>query len=157
MRKITKEVLDEYIKESIEAKPITGEPASLADLRGLEAILGVKLPAEVLEIYQIYNGIGQVTRTGGEYWSFHPLHEIVEFITDTRSYFSKTHPDLAKRFFPVFDWNTGDAVGFLMGEDGAWEPGIYEFEHDDYGFDAEQDGSVFLRPCEEECLADFLE
>lgn len=155
MIKVTKEVLDNYTKISIDGMPTVGMAASADDFRELEEALDIIFPSDVLDLYLIYNGIGLISKSGKTYWHFHPLSEMISFINGIRNFFSDTHPELARRFLPIFDWNSGDAVGYLMGEDGKWKSGMYEFEHESYEFKTGQPESEFISRCNGN-MVDFL-
>ena len=155
MRNVTKEVLEKYIQISIDGVPAVGMGAAIDDFRELEEKLGLTFPIDVLDLYLIHNGIGLISKSGKTYWHFHPLGGMIDFINGIRKFFLDTHPDLARRFLPIFDWNSGDAVGYLMGEDGRWKSGMYEFEHENYEFTIDQPESEFISKCSSN-LVNFL-
>lgn len=155
MKKIDKVMVDSYMNNSFSGSLITGSGASIQELLFVENELKIKLPQELLDLYRIYNGFGVETKDG-KFWALHPLSGYVEFILGIRDSFSTTHPKAAERFLPVFDWNDGDAVGYLLNNDGTFKVGLYEFSHDDYEYSSKQPVSEFIARCDES-IGSFLE
>ncbi len=120
--------------------------ASEAELNDLAQAIGFQFPSEFRELYRCHNGVG-VSHTHDPdkiYWSFVPLSEIPELISNARDWFQKTHPDLAARFFPFIDWSSGDYTGYLLAPDRSLLAGLYDFEHEEYQFDESQQSDEFM-------------
>lgn len=122
---------------------ILGNPADAVAVAEWEKFVGRAMPEEFRSFYTTHDGFGAEFDDEVE-WFFLPLAMMPEFATEIRGTFEGTHPDLAKRFVPFADWGTGDACGYLYGESGEREEGIYLFEHESYDYDAEQDWNEFL-------------
>ena len=123
---------------------VTRPGAELADITALESSFGFQLPTEFHELYLTYDGVGVSADSGQIYWMFRSLAQIPKFMEETRDWFQETHPEVARRFFPFIDWSSGDSTGYLLSQSGELLPGLYDFEHEDYEFDASQDESAFL-------------
>ncbi|WAC19570.1 SMI1/KNR4 family protein [Luteolibacter sp. SL250] len=124
---------------------ITGPPAGAADLALLEELFGAALKDEIRGFYEQMDGFGITSDEGRVIWFVVPIAGLADTFEACRSWFRDTHPGLAERFFPFIDWECGDYSGILLHEFGIPLEGIYEFEHEEYGFDEDQDGSDFLR------------
>lgn len=144
MKKISIALIAVFCQNNIDGPLIVRPPVSDEIIEKAELKLAVKLPGEVVDLYKIHNGIGVKSNSGKIYWSFHPLEDLFQFTTSIRDYFSDTHPKEAARFLPIYDWNSGDAVGYLAGPDGKWLDGLYEFSLEDYENDRNQPLSEFL-------------
>lgn len=77
-------------------------------------------------------------------WLFTPISKVLDLVDATRQWFQETHPGPAQRFFPFIDWSNGDATGYLLSPSGALLSALFDFEHEEYTFDASQDESEFL-------------
>ncbi len=124
---------------------VMGEPASAAAIAALEEALGVKMPAEFKDFYGTCNGFGH--RAGEQVrWLFSPLELIPETTSYARGWFRETHPELAAGFVAFIDWDSGDYTGYIFDDKGAVLEGIFDFEHEAYENDEEQDFEEFLSP-----------
>lgn len=126
---------------------VKGASASQTGLANLEETLGFELPMEFRSFYSTIDGFG--TGDPGDpddvLWFFRPCAEIGQFCTDVRLWFQQTHGGYAERFFPFIDWVNGDGIGYLLDESGAPIECLFEFSHEQYRFDLNQDVSEFLR------------
>lgn len=120
--------------------------ASKSAIKTLEKSLKLNLVEEFRSLYEQCNGFGLTCDDEPDriWWFFRPLEQIEEFADGTRSWFAETHPELAARFFPFIDWGNGDGMGYLIGDDDATQPGLYCFEHENYGFDEDDDPEEFI-------------
>lgn len=114
-------------------------------------------PAEFVDLYSKHDGVGLKMQLHEEVlWNFVPTSQIGTFTLSVREWFSETHPEIAKVFFPFFDWGCGDAVGYVLLDQILKDvvdeilPGtLFEFDHENYKFDASQPWIEFLQPsCE---------
>ncbi|MEZ5329678.1 MAG: SMI1/KNR4 family protein [Verrucomicrobiales bacterium] len=125
-------------------KLVTRPSADAADIAKLESTLGFQLPAEFRELYLTYDGFGVSANSNQTYWMFKPLAELPAFIEEIRDWFQETHPESARRYFPIIDWSSGDSSGYFLSLSGDLLPGLYDFEHEDYEFDESQEEDEFL-------------
>jgi hypothetical protein len=125
---------------------ITKAPASQQQLAELASRLGIILPKEIVSLYRTCNGFGvQSPNTPDmDSWFLVPVERVPEFTEQIRSWFRDTHPDVAARFFPFFDWANGDGMGYLFDADGNLQEGLYNFEHEEYERDENQGADEFL-------------
>ena len=123
-----------------------GAAASIDAIIELEQKFGFSFPDEFRSLYTTYNGYGVVfdNEPAATYWTFRPLEDLESFARDFGDSISETHPSVAPRFFPFYDWSTGDSAGYLMDENGQLLPGIYDFHHERYEFDETQDVTDFI-------------
>ena len=120
-------------------------------------------PAEFVDFYGNHDGVGLRMQPQEEViWNFVPSHEIGTFAHSVREWFSETHPEIARAFFPFFDWGCGDAVGYVRVDhllkdvvDEILPGSLFEFDHENYRFDASQPWFEFLQPCYAS-IRDFL-
>lgn len=94
------------------------------------SIFGEPPPEDFQRLYKRCDGIG-VRRGDDVEWHFVPTSRLLEFKEVIEAWYVDTHPYLINCFLPLFDWNTGDASGFVM-ENGKWSKYVYEFSHEDY-------------------------
>jgi|GEM_PF-1345461 len=134
-----------------------GPSTSPSELHGFKERTQFEWPAEFLELYTKHDGVGVKAPPDDEVtWSFVPTNEIAKFGDSIRDWFSATHPEIAKAFFPFLDWGSGDAVGYIRLEDVLKHPvkgigpgTLFEFEHECYEFDSSQHWTDFLQPAYE--------
>lgn len=130
-------------------------PLSRSEIHNFQTSTGYKWTDEFFDLYTHHDGVGIIPPDEEVIWSFVPTHKINSFGDSTRAWFSATHPDIAKCFYPFFDWMSGDALGYLNIE--RFTPGtLFEFEHESYEFDAAQSWEIFLKPAYNS-IQDFLE
>ena len=136
---------------------VLSDPASQSDIATLEKQLGIKLPAELHDVYMRHNGFG--IRSSADpariYWTLAPVSRVPELTGSARDWFQETHPKEASLFYPVIDWHCGDYTGYLVTSDGNALDGLFTFEHESYEFDSEQSPEDFLIPSHES-LSKFL-
>ena len=125
---------------------IFGEAADARTIDDLERKFCFHFPDEFRSLYTTYDGYGVIydTKPGEIYWDFRPIGDLEAFVKQYRDAISGTHPAIATRFYPFFDWSTGDAAGYLLDGDGKLLPGIYDFFHAGYEADETQDFTDFL-------------
>lgn len=104
-------------------------------------------------LYARHDGVGLQQPDNITNWMFVPTAELMAFKQSICGWFQDTHAVLAAKFFPFFDWANGDAIGFLDVE--GVENVLFEFEHESYEFDPDQEVTEFLKPSYES-IADFL-
>lgn len=113
-----------------------------------------KFPKNLIEIYRECDGYG-ISWPGLDVdWNLMPILDLENFANDVRGWFKETHPVVASRFFPFFNWGTGDSIGFLADENGISEK-LYEFSHDSYEFDEAQNWKDFIQ-YEASSIKEFL-
>lgn len=133
---------------------VFGAPLSVSDAAAFREVTAFDWTPEFFELYQQANGIAMAsTSDTAPEWNFLPTTEIARMCDSSRAWFVDTHPQIAKAFFPFFDWRSGDTVGYLNLE--GVPPILFAFEHEQYEFDAKQDWSEFLQPAFE-TLLDFV-
>ena len=124
---------------------VIGEPSSPEDIAALEKTLGVKMPDDFKDFYGTCNGFGH--KDGDEVsWLFSPLDQIPATTSAARKWFYGTHPELAAGFVAFMDWDSGDYTGYVFEEDGTLVEGIFDFDHESYEADEDQDFEEFLSP-----------
>jgi len=124
---------------------IIRDGAATDSIDDLQQTLGIEMPEEFRSLYCQCDGFGLDQTDGGQEWWFcHPITQIPEFVTQTGSWFRKTHPDSASRFFPFIDWSNGDGMGYLLNENNEMLDGLYCFEHENYEFEEDQDSEEFI-------------
>ena len=123
-----------------------GGPASAARMEEVERQFGFAFPDEFRSLYGTYDGYGVVfdNKPAEIFWDFRPLGELVSFANGYRDTMAEAHPSLATRFFPFFDWSTGDSAGYLLDNNSKLLPGLYDFHHAAYEGDPNQNVSEFL-------------
>lgn len=144
MNKITESIIKFYLRDSDSETLVFRPHASDDDIDFIEKRMGVNFPSEMKDLYKIHNGIGMKSKTGEIYWYFHPLHNLYKFTVDIREYFNSTHPNAANSFFPIYDWNSGGALGYMLGSDQKWKKGLFEFDLENYENEPKQPLSEFL-------------
>lgn len=112
--------------------------AADATIHSLTEQTGFPITAEFREFYNQINGFGVAADGQKTSWLLVPVERIEATIARARAGFEETHPELAKRFFPFIDWDSGDYSGYFTAEDGSLLPGLYDFDHETYEFDEEQ-------------------
>ena len=118
--------------------------ASDATILTMAEQTGIPLTDEFREFYSQINGFG-VTADGEKIsWLIVPIERIAATIANARDWFEETHPDLASRYFPFIDWDSGDYTGYLVSERGSLLPDLYDFDHEDYEFDEDQSSAEIL-------------
>jgi len=125
-----------------------------SDIRDIEQSLSVSFPKELSDLYTDFDGFGKSAEGGNTLWFFVPLPQLINFVGEVRDWFEETHSSIAKRFLPVFDWGSGDSVGYLYNNAGEVD-GLYEFNHELYEFDESQDWKEFLIK-DSKNITDFL-
>lgn len=112
-----------------------------------------KWSKEFFSLYELHDGVGIRMDDGSVSWSFVPSGKLIEFKRHVVQWFDDTHPAVANAFFPFFDWGNGDVMGYVnvKGVEGI----LFEFSHEEYNSDADQDHDEFLKPAFE-TIADLL-
>lgn len=125
-----------------------------SEIQAFKRKTGFEWTEEFFDFYTRHDGVGMM-QPGNEKvnWSFVPTSEVCIFVDSIRKWFTSTHPEIARAFFPFFDWGSGDAVGYFRLSDILREdvdeivPGtLFEFEHECYEFDPSQPWTDFLQP-----------
>ena len=137
-----KEIVDEYY--ALDWKLVMPPGAELSVLTDVANLLGVEFPEEFMCLYSSMNGFGGTYDGEVIEWAAVPIEEIPAFAESTRTWFGKTHSNVAKRFIPFFDWHCGDATGYLLDEQGEVLPSLRTFFHEEYHFDSAQTYDEFL-------------
>ncbi len=125
---------------------VTRQGATAADIETTARKLGIDFPREFRSLYSVFNGVGLCSPDRPEEieWTFQPLENLPGFAEVARAWFAKTHPEVAKRFFPFIDWGDGDSMGYLTNNKGKVMKGIRWFQHESYEWDEDQDPDEFL-------------
>ncbi|MEO0416567.1 MAG: SMI1/KNR4 family protein [Verrucomicrobiota bacterium] len=125
--------------------PRQGKPMKKTHLREIEKDLGFEFPEDVFSFYLQMNGYGlEHCEKEISTWFVIPADQIADVKAELADEM-EMHPELAKDFIPVIDWDNGDYEGFIKGEPKT----LFSFEHEFYDFDAEQPVDEFLEPTEE--------
>jgi SMI1 / KNR4 family (SUKH-1) len=108
---------------------ILRDGASESELDALDLQMAFKFPPEFRELYKTHNGVGDIygTEANSINWSFVPISLIPELTILARNWFQGTHPDVAARFFPFFNWGCGDYTGYLL-------PSLWDRLHLEIGY-----------------------
>jgi hypothetical protein len=130
-------------------------PASPHQIKAFQELFGPAASAELQDLYRQMNGYGIDGTKEGIMWEIVPTEKLPVLLRESRYWIKKTHPDLAEKFFPFYDWNCGDFSGYLLSEDGTLLKGIYTFWHEDYENDKKQDSSEFMHALDDS-LEDFV-
>ena len=130
-------------------------PATLDQLEALERSLGFKFPDEWQSLYKTTNGFGVVPIKQPDFTSdlFPSIDLLPAFINNVQDWISPTHPDVATSFIPVLDFDNGDAIGYLRGDESH---ALHMFNHEACQDDTNQDSTDFLFPIEAETLQALL-
>lgn len=136
-----KKLISQYYASSQIEDVHFGPPADADSMDRLNK-LHPSFPADLIAVYQECNGFG--VKEGGEVeWLLMPIENLQDFIARYRSTWEETHPLMASKFVPVFDWGNGDVSGYLPLEIDATNA-IYTWDHELYEYDAAQDWREFL-------------
>ena len=121
-----------------------GDPADDVAFAALERLLGLPMPAEFVELYSCFNGVGFLFDSGRQVdWLITPILQIPRLQSDLAKWFEGTHPNLGRRILPLVDSGCGDVEGFAF-EDGQLVAGFFNFEHEAYEFEEGQDWREFI-------------
>jgi len=118
-------------------------PCSVKVLGELKGTWGIDPTDEFKSLYREFNGVG-FRDSGLIKWLFVPAEDLPHFKVRITAWFKDSHPQIAERYFPFFDWDTSDSVGFLKSDTGEMLPGLYEFSHEVYEFDSTQSYTDFI-------------
>lgn len=136
-----KKLISQYYASSQIADVHFGPPADADSITRLKNI-HPSFPADLIAVYQECNGFG--VKEGDEVeWLLMPIEKLQDFVANCRSTWEETHPLMASKFVPVFDWGNGDVSGYLPLEIAPANT-IYTWDHELYEYDAAQDWREFL-------------
>lgn len=126
---------------------IANDGITIKEIKDFETQFGPTIPKELGDFYLVYNGIGMSTHDeSASPRLIRPIQELSEFINETRSVFMGTHPQHASRFFPFFDFENGDIIGYMLDKKGKLLPYLVMFSHEAYSENKSQEAEEFLVP-----------
>ena len=132
---------------------VLADPLPVSRVKEFQSSSGYVWSPEFFELYTQHDGVGLRTPEDGELiWGFVPTSELPSFAASVRHWFERTHPEVAKAFFPFFDWYCGDAIGYLRWP-GIKKGTLVEFDHDYYEFKPGQPWREFLRPSHDSIMS----
>lgn len=124
---------------------VLGPKATKSDISELVSLFGrFTPPSELLDLYCCHNGVGIHSNDGGVRWSFVPIQELKHFISQNQEMLTDTHPEVAIRYFPFYDWMNGDSVGYLWDTKDRRLTGLYELSNELYRYDSTQNWNDFM-------------
>jgi len=122
-----------------------GEGISDSALDVLRAETNFDWPPEFVELYRCHDGIGIIDKAQNRVdWLLVPSSQITPYCAAMRDWFSKTHSAIAANFFPFYNLDYSDAMGYLR-SDGKPDS-LYHFNHEEYAHSMDQSWEEFLTP-----------
>jgi hypothetical protein len=118
--------------------------ASSGAVEAAERELGIPFPDELRSLYHEVDGFGLTVDGEKVNWAIHPLGQLPSFVARIREWIGETHPEVAARFFPFFDWSNGDAIGYFLSLKKKWYKNLYWFQHELFQFDRFQMQTDFM-------------
>lgn len=124
---------------------LLGEGISDSALDVLRAETNFDWPPEFVELYRCHDGVGIMDKAQNRVdWLLVPSSQITSYCAAMRDWFAKTHSAIAANFFPFYNLDYSDAMGYLR-IDGKPDS-LYHFNHEEYTHSVDQSWEEFLTP-----------
>ena len=125
-----------------------GSPAAKDQLDKFEERIGFRLPDDFRSLYATFNGYGEIynSEPGKIRWILRPLEEVEQLSQDVGKSLSNTHQAQLSQFLAFYDWGNGDVAGYLRDGESKQLEGLFDFYHERYNFDVNQDFNEFVEP-----------